>query len=347
MSVNSASLALQLGEALPLQEAIVMLSRRSFGTGAIGAALTTADAAQPTDRAGRKRRIGVMLPAPRNDQFLVILQDGLRGTGWGENDIEFEVRRANGSAEQFRTFAQEFAVMDLDVMITASTAAATAFKQATSTIPIVFVATFSPVTAGLVASMERPGGNATGTAGFQTDIAVDWVATLKAIAPQVARMALFYNPATVARGAAEGWRAAASRSIEMSEVLVDTVADIGRVVDDVAKDPQAGLIVIPHPFPFSNRDAVVAAMAEHKVPAIYGIAEMVRSGGLVSYGQDLADHWRLGAIYVDRILRGAKPADLPAQFSTNYALAINTRAAKALNLVVPPAMLSRASEVVE
>jgi putative ABC transport system substrate-binding protein len=333
------------------QEAIVMLSRRSFGTGAIGAALglkTIAAVAQPVNgtSAGRKRRVGVMLPVPRNDQFLAVLQEELWKAGWAENDIEFEVRRANGSAEQFRTFAQEFAAMDLDVLITASTAAATAFKRATSTIPIVFVGTFEPVTAGLIASMERPGGNATGTAGFQTDIAVDWVAILKAIAPQVSRMGIFYNPPTAARGAVEGWRAAASRSIEMSEVRVDTIADIDRVVADVAKNPQIGLIVIPHTFPFSNRDAVVAAMAEHRVPAIYGIAEMVRSGGLVSYGQDLGDHWRLGATYVDRILHGAKPADLPAQFSTNYTLAINTRTAKALNLAVPPAMLSRASEVV-
>jgi putative ABC transport system substrate-binding protein len=132
----------------------------------------------------------------------------------------------------------------------------------------------------------------------------------------------------------------------MSDVRVDAVADIGRVVAGVAKDPQAGLIVIPHTFPFSNRDAVVAAMAEHKVPAVYGIAEMVKSGGLVSYGQDLGDHWRLGAGYIDQILRGAKPGELPARFSTKYALAINTRAAKAMNLVVPPDMLKRADEVV-
>jgi len=288
-----------------------------------------------------------MLPVPRNDHFLVVLREGLREAGWGEDDIEFEVRRANGSVEQFRGFAQEFAAMDLDVLITASTAAATALKQATSTIPIVFVGTFAPVTAGLVASMERPGGNATGTAGFQTDIAVDWVATLKQIAPQIERMAIFYNPATAARGAVDGWRAAAARSIDMSEIRVDTVADIGRVVAGVAKDPKAGLIVVPHTFPFSNRDAVVVAMAEHKVPAIYGIAEMVRSGGLVSYGQDLGDHWRLGAGYINRILRGAKPAELPAQFSTNYALAINTWAAKALDLTVPSAMLSRANEVID
>ena len=159
-------------------------------------------------------------------------------------------------------------------------------------------------------------------------------------------MAIFHNPATVARGAVEGWRAAASRSMELSEVRVDAAADIGRVVAGVAKDPEAGLIVIPHTFPFSNRDAVVAAMAEHKVPAVYGIAEMVRSGGLVSYGQDLADHWRLGAGYIDRILRGAKPGELPARFSTKYVLAINTKAAKSLDLVVPPAMLKRADDVV-
>jgi putative ABC transport system substrate-binding protein len=178
-----------------------------------------------------------------------------------------------------------------------------------------------------------------------TSQSIGW-RSLKEIAPQVVRMAIFYNPATAARGAVDGWRAAASRSIEMSEVRVDTVADIGSVVAGVAKDPQMGLIVIPHTFTFSNRDAVVAAMAEHKVPTIYGIAEMIRSGGLVSYGQDLGDHWRLGAGYIDKILRGAKPAELPAQFSKNYALAINTGAAKALNLAVPPAMLSRAREVI-
>ena len=333
-------------------KAVVMLSRRRLSAYAVGSALTltaTAAAAQPAGgaRAGRKPRVGVMLPVPRNDHFLVVLRDSLREAGWGEDDIEFEVRRANGSVEQFRGFAQEFAAMDLDVLITASTAAATALKQATSTIPIVFVGTFAPVAAGLVASMERPGGNATGTAGFQTDIAVDWVATLKEIAPQVTRMGIFYNPASASPAAVEGWRTAASRSVEMGEVRVDTVAEIGRVVAGVARDPQAGLIVIPHTFPFSNRDAVVAAMAEHRVPAIYGIAEMVKSGGLISYGQDLGDHWHLGAGYIDKILRGAKPGDLPAQFSTNYALAINMGAARALNLVVPPALLSRAKEVID
>jgi hypothetical protein len=166
-----------------------MLSGRRLSAYAVGSALgltATATAAQPAGSAcaGRKPRVGVMLPVLCNDRFLVVLREGLREAGWAEDDIEFEVRRVNGSVEQFRGFAQEFAAMDLDALITASTAAA-ALKQATGTIPIVFVGTVAPVAAGLVASMERPGGNATGTAVFQTDIAVDWVATLKEIAPQV------------------------------------------------------------------------------------------------------------------------------------------------------------------
>ncbi len=125
------------------------------------------------------------------------------------------------------------------------------------------------------------------------------------------------------------------------------MADIGSVIAGVAKDPQAGMIVVPHPFPFANRDAVVAAMAEHRVPAIYGIAEMVRSGSLISYGQDLGAQWRMAACYIDQIVRNAKPADLPVQHATKYALAINARAAKALSLDVPANMLKRADEVID
>ncbi len=125
------------------------------------------------------------------------------------------------------------------------------------------------------------------------------------------------------------------------------MADIGSVIAGVAKDPQAGMIVVPHPFPFTNRDAVVAAMAEHRVPAIYGIAEMVRSGGLISYGQDLGAQWRMSARYIDQIVRDAKPADLPVQHATKYALAINARAAGALSLDVPADMLKRADEVID
>ena len=305
---------------------------------------TSARAQQPR----RAIRIGVLLPVPRNDHFLVALREGLRDAGWtGEGDVEFEVRRAAGTVEEFRRFGKELAALPLDVLVTASTAAATALAQATTTIPIVFVGTFDPIAAGLVASLERPGGNVTGIAGFQADIAAQWVSHLKEIAPQVARMVIFSNPAAVSAAGLAGWKAVAARSVEISEVRVESVADIGRAVASVAKDPQAGMIVVPHTFPFTNRDAVVAAMAEHRVPAIYGIAEMVRSGGLISYGQDLGAQWRMSAQYIDRIVRGAKPAELPVQYATKYALAINARAAKALSLVVPPDMLKRADEVID
>ncbi len=292
-------------------------------------------------------RIGVLLPVPRNDHFLVALREGLRDAGWtGEGDVEFEVRRAAGTVEEFRRFSKELAALPLDVLVTASTAAATALAQATTTIPVVFLGTFDPVAAGLVSSLDHPGGNVTGIAGFQADIAAKWVSHLKEIAPHVTRMVIFSNPAAVSAAALAGWRAVAARSVEISDVRVDTVADIGPVIAGVAKDPQAGMIVVPHTFPFTNRDAVVAAMAEHRVPAIYGIAEMVRSGGLISYGQDLGDQWRMSARYIDQIVRGAKPADLPVQYATKYALAINARAAQALSLVVPPDMLKRADEVI-
>jgi len=226
----------------------------------------------------------------------VALREGLRDTGWtGEGDIEFEVRRAAGTVEEFRRFGKELAALPLDVLVTASTAAATALAQATTTTPVVFLGTFDPVVAGLVASLEHPGGNVTGIAGLQADIAAQWVSHLKEIAPHVARMVIFSNPAAVSAAALAGWKAVAARSVETSEVRVDAATDIDRTVAGVAKGPQAGMIVVPHPFPFTNRNAVVAAMAEHRVPAIYGIAEMVRAGDLISYGQDLGAQWRMSA----------------------------------------------------
>jgi putative tryptophan/tyrosine transport system substrate-binding protein len=233
------------------------------------------------------------------------------------------------------------------VLVTASTAAATALAKATTTIPVVFVGTFDPVAAGLVASLERPGGNVTGIAGLQAEVATGWVSHLREIAPQVARMVIFYNPASISTAALAGWKTVAARSVELGEVRVDSISDIDVAVAGVAQDPKAGMIVVPHTFPFANRQAVVAAMAAHRVPAIYGIAEMVRSGGLISYGQDLGAQWRMSAWYIDQIMRGARPAELPVQFATKYNMAINKRTAAALDLVVPENLLGAADEVIQ
>jgi putative ABC transport system substrate-binding protein len=293
-------------------------------------------------------RIGALVPVPDNGRFSASLRDGLRDLGWVEGGaFTLQARQADGTVAAFRRLGAELAALPVDVLVTASTAAATALAQTTTTIPIVFVGTFDPIAAGLVDSLDHPGRNLTGIAGFQADIARKWVSQLREIAPGVTEMVIFSNPASVSSAALAGWKAVASQSVSVSELHVDAVADIEPAVADVAKNPHAGMIVVPHTFPLANREAVVEAMAKHRAPAMYGVAEMVRAGGLVSYGQDLAAQWRMSAMYIDKIVHGTKPADLPVQYATKYALAINKGAAKRLGLEVPKAMLDRADEVIE
>ena len=276
-------------------------------------------------------RIGALVPVPDNGRFSAALRDGLRDLGWVEGSaFTLQVRQADGTVAAFRRLGAELAALPVDVLVTASTAAATALTQTTNTIPIVFVGTFDPIAAGLVDSLDHPGRNLTVIAGFQADIAAKWVSQLKEIAPGVTEMAIFSNPGSVSSAALAGWKAVASRSAIISEIRVDAVADIEPAVADVAKKPHAGMVVVPHTFPLANRKAVVEATAKHRVPAIYGVAEMVRAGGLISYGQDLAAQWRMSATYIDKIAHGTKPADLPVRYATKYALAINKGAAKGL-----------------
>jgi putative tryptophan/tyrosine transport system substrate-binding protein len=293
-------------------------------------------------------RIGALVPVPDNGRFLASLRDGLRDLGWIEGSaFTLQVRQADGTVAAFRRLGAELVALPVEVLVTASTAAATALAQTTTTIPIVFVGTFDPIAAGLVDSLDHPGRNLTGIAGFQADIAAKWVSQLKEIAPGVTEMVIFSNPGSVSSAALAGWKAVASQSAIISEIRVDAVADIDPTIADVAKNPHAGMIVVPHTFPLANRKAVVEAMAKHRVPAMYGVAEMVRAGGLVSYGQDLAAQWRMSAMYIDKIAHGTKAADLPVQFATKYALAINKGAAKGLGLEVPKNLLDRADEVIE
>ena len=160
-------------------------------------------------------------------------------------------------------------------------------------------------------------------------------------------MVIFSNPASVSPAALAGWKASRAKAMSIGEIHVDSVVGIDEAVAEVAKNPHAGMIVVPHTFPLVNRKAVVEAMAKHRVPAMYGVAEMVRAGGLVSYGQDLAAQWRMSAAYIDKIAHGARPADLPVQFATRYSLTINKGAAKGLGLDIPKAVLERADEIVD
>lgn len=293
-------------------------------------------------------RIGVMLPVPGNDQFLEAFRAGLLDLGWKpDTDFILEVRRADGTMAQFRQFGSEFSALSMDVTVTASTAAATALGETSKGRPVIFVGTFDPVAAGLVDSMEHPGRNLTGTAGFQSEIAANWVSILREIAPRVERMGVFSNPSTISKAGLAGWKAVAEKSAEVFDVIVESVADIAPAVARVAQDQRAGIIVVPHTFPFANRKLVTQAMTDHRVPTIYGIAEMVRVGGLISYGQDLGAQWRMAASYVDKVLKGAKPSDIPAIYANKYSLAINTGTAEAIGLQVPPTLLARADEVLK
>ena len=221
-------------------------------------------------------RIGALIPVPDNGRFSASLRDGLRDLGWIEGSaFTLQVRQADGTVAAFRQLGGELAALPVDVLVTASTAAATALAQTATTIPIVFVGTFDPMAAGLVESLEHPGRNLTGIAGFQAGIATKWVSQLKEIAAGVSEIAIFSNPrlGLICRSRRMERCRVAERSV--SDLHVDAVADIEPALADVAKNPHVGVIVVPHTFPLANRKVVVEAMARHGVPAMYGVAEMV------------------------------------------------------------------------
>jgi putative ABC transport system substrate-binding protein len=302
------------------------------------------------------RLIAVLQVGAGNEQQaarnLALFKEELEKLGWVEGkNVRFESRRSPGDIAGLKQFAK--AVVDLgpDVIVANSTPAATALAAETKTVPIVFINIVDPVAIGLVASLERPGGNLTGVMGFAPEIASKWVETLKEIAPSISRIAVMFNPTTNA----ETWQihlraarsAAGPRAITVLEAPVDTPEDVERAVAAYANEPSTGLIVVPSTFAFAHRQRIVEAAAHHRVPAIYGISPMVRSGGLLSHGPDVPAQWGVAAAPVDKILRGSKPADVPVQVSKKLSLVINVKASRALGLTVPPSMLARADDVVE
>lgn len=296
------------------------------------------------------RRIGVMLATPRDEHFLPVIADALRARGWSPGgDLLIETRRTDGTVSDHRRAAAELAAMGLDLLTTTSTPAAMALVSAMPVTPVVFVNVFDPVTAGLVASCERPGGHATGVAGFPADIAARWVSTLKEVAPGCRRVDLLFNPPTVAlrldadRKAAAP--AAAALGLQLGETVVEEAGTLDAQLAALAATPDAGLVVIPHTFAFTHREAIIAAIARHRLPAIYGVAEMVRAGGLMSLGPDIVSQWREATWHMDRILRGASPGELPVLFADSIGLTVNRTAARELGLPLPAALLESAREI--
>ena len=304
---------------------------------------------------GGMRRIGVLMAAAADDpeaqaRHAAFVQ-GLAQLGWtvGRN-LRVDTRWATTNADDLRRHAAELAALAPDVLLGASgTTTAAALLQATRTVPIVFAIVVDPVGAGFVASLARPGGNATGFLLFEYGLSGKWLELLKEIAPRMTRAAVLRDPAIASGigqfGAIQA--VAPSLGVELSPVDVRDALGIERAVAAFAVAPNGGLIVPASPAATSHSHLIVTMAARHKLPAVYFNRFFVAAGGLISYGPDLLDQYRQAAGYVDRILKGEKPADLPVQAPVKYKLVINLKPAKALGLDVPAKLLARADEVIE
>jgi putative ABC transport system substrate-binding protein len=302
----------------------------------------------------RMRRIGVLLPWIVDDSVgkrrLAAFLKGLEELGWidGRN-VQIDIHWTAGNPVETRKQAAELAALAPDVIVAPGSNAVAPLQQATRTVPIVFVTVPDPVGAGFVDSLARPGGNATGFAAYEYGISGKWLELLKEIAPRVTRAGVIRDPA-VSAGIGQFaaiQSVAPSFGVEAVPVNVRDAPEIERAITAFAGSANGGMILTGSALAFVHRDLVVALAAKHKLPAVYWDRTPILGGGLISYGPDLIDQFRLAASYVDRILKGEKPADLPVQAPTKYELVVNLKTAKALGLTLPPALLARADEVIE
>jgi len=300
----------------------------------------------------RMRRVGVLhnfaaddpLGQARNGVFLQALQE----VGWtvGRN-LQIETRWAAGDADRLRTYAADLVALAPDVILGTGNAGAAPLLHATRTVPIIFVIVPDPVGAGFVDSLARPGGNATGFTSFEYGLSAKWLELLKQVAPSVTRAGVLRDPA-LASGPAQFaaiQSMAPSLGVEVSPVNVRELAEIERAIAAFARN--SGLIVTGSALVAVHRHRIIALAARHKLPAVYPERAYIHDGGLISYGPDFLDQYRRAAGYVDRILKGESPANLPVQAPTKYELVINLKTAKSLGLTLPPSVLARADEVIE
>jgi putative ABC transport system substrate-binding protein len=326
------------------------MKRREFITllGSAAAWPITARAQQP----GGMRRIGVLVNLPSDDsesqaRVGAFLQ-GLQEFGWaiGRN-VRVEYRWATDAASLSRN-AAELVALAPDVILANANPSVWALQQVTRTMPIVFVASTEPVGSGLVETMARPGRNATGFASAEFGTSAKWLEMLKEVAPRVMRAAVLQDPLTGGAGQFAAIQAVAgSFGVALSSLAASDVSEIERSVAEFARAPNGGLIVSRGAPTITHRDLIVKLAAQHGLPAVYPLRLFVAAGGLISYGPDVVDQYRRAAGYVDRILKGEKPADLPVQAPTKYELVLNLKTAKALGLDVPTTLLARADEVIE
>ena len=329
------------------------MRRRAFMTLLGGAAvLPLASWAQQPER---MRRIGVLVNYTSGDTGtkadLSAFLQALEQLGWTDGrNVRIEVRSAAGVESEIRKYAVELVALAPDAIFATGTASMGPLLQATRTVPIVFVSVTDPVGAGYVDSMARPGGNVTGFVPFEYSLSGKWLELLKQLAPSVTRVAVLRDPAITAGIGQFAAVQSVAPFVGVDDVTPINVRDAGeieRAVAMFARSPNGGLILTASALSAVHRELVIALAARYKLPAVYYRRLFVSSGGLVSYGPDIPDQFRHAAGYVDRILKGEKPADLPVQAPTKYELVINLKTAKALGLGVPPTLLTRADEVIE
>jgi putative ABC transport system substrate-binding protein len=302
----------------------------------------------------RVRRIGVLMGGDENDPvqkpFVSAFTQALAGLSWidGRN-VRMDLRWAGGDINRIRALAQELVALQPDIIVTTSLPATIALQRETRTIPILFTSVTDPVASGLVARLDRPSGNITGFANWEASMGGKWLELLSEIAPGLKRVAIMFNPDTAPITAYMPLLEAAARSLKVEPITapVHDDVEIETAIIALGREPGGGLVVPPDIFTSVHRAPIVLAAARNNVPAVYSQSNYAREGGLLSYGPDPVDTWRRAATYVDRILGGAKPGDLPVQFPTKFEMAVNLKTAKALGLTVPPSILLRATEVVE
>ena len=328
------------------------MQRRDFLSVLGGAAAwpLTAWAQQPE----QMRRIGVLMGIaesdPEGQARVAAFRQGLQELKWVEGgNIKIDLRWATGDAARTKAYAAELVSLAPDVIFAQNTPVIRELVRETRTIPIVFAVVSDPIGDGFVTSLSKPGGNITGFSSLDPAVAGKWLQLLKQISPHIRRVAIIFNPDTAPHSiflpALEA--AAPSFAVKLIRATVRDTAEIESAIAALASEPDGGLIVMPDVFVSNNRKLIYKLSAQHRVPTVYPFRYHAADGGLISYGPDIVDQSRQAASYVDRILKGEKPADLPVQAPTKYQLVINLKTAKALGLTVPPTLLATADEVIE
>jgi putative tryptophan/tyrosine transport system substrate-binding protein len=328
------------------------MKRREFITllGGTAAAWPLAARAQPSDR---MRRIGVLMATaadePESQARLSAFLQALQQLGWTDGrNLRIEYRWSAGDAARLRRDAAELVALAPDVVLAGVGATATALLEASRTVPIVFAQGIDPVGSGLVESLARPGGNGTGFIQFEYSLSGKWLELLKEVAPRIMRVGILREPGSAGIGQWAIIQAVAnSLDVESKPIGLSDAGEIERGVSAIASSANGGLIVVVSGASLIHRELIVRLAARHQLPAVYAYRVFVTGGGLMSYGPDITGQYRRAASYVDRILKGEKPGDLPVQRPTKYELVINLKAAKALGIEVPPTLLARADEVIE